>query len=107
MYVGRMGRIFIDKKIFHYQGSKWQNPYTVAKYGLDESLKKYKEHLEKPGWRQRILRDKTYYEGSDILMDDLHELYEYKELGCYCEECNKNSCLTEKCHAQVLVNLLK
>ena len=44
VYIGRHGRIFIgsiksnERRIYHYKGSIWQNPYSVKKYGLNESI---------------------------------------------------------------------
>lgn len=89
-YVGRNGRIWItdletkDKKIFHYKGSKWLNPYKVSKkdYTLEESLKLYRKHII-----------------DNNLIKDLHELTG-KNLGCFCDQKND-------CHAKVLVELYK
>ena len=89
LYVGRHGRIFIDGEIFHYNGSKWCNPYKVnkgkniekRKYTLDESLKLYREHVMKN------------------LYNDLGEL-SGKVLGCFCSE-------KDPCHAKVLIELFK
>ncbi len=96
LYVGRPGRIFITypdidpatgkkrKEIFHYKGSKWQNPYKVGKkkgeYTLDQSLKLYREHVIKKG-----------------LVDQLREL-EGKTLGCFCDQ-------SGDCHAKTLVSM--
>lgn len=92
LYVGRSGRIFIthpdkSKEIFHYSGSKWQNPYKVGegegKYTIIESLRLYEKYIR---------------EGE--LYNQLNELLEYKELGCFCDEKNP-------CHAKVLIKLLE
>ena len=49
LYVGRRGRIFIytgtEKRIFHYPGNKWQNPYNLKDYSVKESLTLYVNHL--------------------------------------------------------------
>lgn len=90
LYTGRAGRIFItdpatkEKRIFHYKGSKWKNPYTLKEYTLKESLRKYLSHLFTTG---------LIYE-----IDELRG----KNLGCFCTGG------TEKisCHAQLLENLL-
>ena len=85
LYTGRQGRIFINKEIFHYPGSKWANPYKVSEseYTLEDSLKLYEEHV-----RSRL-----------DLIESLKEL-EGKTLGCFCKQ-------TEPCHAKVLVKLFK
>ena len=96
LYVGRQGRIFITysdidpntgnkrREIFHYKGSKWQNPYKVGKktgeYTLDQSLKLYREHVIKTG-----------------LVNQLREL-EGKTLGCFCDQ-------SGDCHAKTLVSM--
>ena len=89
LYVGRYGRIFItdpttgEKRIFHYSGSKWQNPYKVGKvgkdhYSLDESLNLYREYLIQTN-----------------LVKDIGEL-SGKNLGCFCDQAGP-------CHAKILV----
>ncbi|CAE7365568.1 hypothetical protein AK812_SmicGene39128 [Symbiodinium microadriaticum] len=50
VYVGRRGRIFIHndggKRIFHYPGSKWQNPYAVgASFSRQDACSKYRSAL--------------------------------------------------------------
>ena len=96
LYVGRNGRIFITypdidpttnkkrKEVFHYKGSKWQNPYKVGEkhYSLRESLNLYKKHLVNTG-----------------LVKDLHEL-KGKILGCFCDQ-------KGECHAKLLVEMFK
>ena len=86
VYTGRRGRIFIDKVIFHYPGSKWQNPYKLDKYSIKESLAFYINHLFSSG-----------------LIYDIEEL-RGKNLGCFCsEQCSGGS---PTCHAQVLADIL-
>lgn len=88
VYVGRPGRIFIgtgdEKRIFHYKGSKFANPYKVGtkdgEYTLEESLKLY----------QTYLKDKK-------LLKDIGEL-KGKNLGCFCDQ-------KGKCHAKILAEL--
>jgi exodeoxyribonuclease-3 len=84
VYVGRTGRIFINKEIFHFTGSKWCNPYKVSEnhYSLDESIGLYKQHLITSG-----------------LIDNVEEL-RGKKLGCFCDQ-------KQICHAQVLVDILE
>lgn len=60
--------------------SKWANPYSVKKYGLDECLRLYEQHVR------------------DNLYDELDEL-NHKTLGCWCKP--------NKCHGDVLKKLLK
>lgn len=91
VYTGRRGRIFITKngqrEIFHYTHSKWQNPFKLKDYNVNESLKLYVLHLFKSG-----------------LIYDIEEL-RGKNLGCYCEKHYDNDG-TPVCHAQVLADLL-
>lgn len=82
LYIGRSGRIFINKKIFHYKGSKWANPFSVKKYGRGVSLEKYKEYIK----------------NNKELLDSLHELAG-KNIGCWCHP--------KPCHGAVLVELFK
>lgn len=86
IHVGRRGRVFIhrdgQKKVYHYQESKWRNPFNVSVYRtLDESLTLYVDHL---------------YD-TDLICD-IYEL-EDKVLGCYCDP-------FKPCHAKVLCHLL-
>ncbi len=79
-YVGRHGRIFIDKEIFHYPDSKWGNPYKLKDYDIETSLRLYEEHVR------------------NNLMSSLCEL-KGKILGCFCEN-------DSPCHAKILVKLI-
>tara|TARA_B100000902_G_scaffold397342_1_gene460807 strand:- start:1086 stop:1478 length:393 start_codon:yes stop_codon:yes gene_type:complete len=88
VYVGRHGRIFIDKIIFHYPASKWQNPYKLKEYTLKDSLSLYVLYLFDSG-----------------LIYQLKEL-KGKTLGCFCDhQKDKNGVPT--CHAQVLADLIE
>ena len=80
LYVGRRGRVFVDKVPFYYEGSIWGNPFK--KGDIKDILQKYKDHVI----------------GSE-LKDKLREL-EGKALGCFC---NENS----ECHAKILAELYK
>ncbi len=75
--------VYIGRNMeFYVQGtskSKWHNPYTVKKYGLEECLKLYEEHVRAN------------------MMDKLHEL-QGKELGCWCHP--------DRCHGDVLIKLM-
>jgi len=87
VYVGRKGRIFIgsgaNKRIFHFKGSKFGNPYAVKKeqFSLEESLNLYDRHLRESG-----------------LFDEIEEL-RGKNLGCFCEQ-------KGPCHAKILASYL-
>ena len=63
-------------------GSKWRNPYSLKKYGLQESLKLYEEHIR----------------GDPTLWDALDELANLTELGCWCKP--------NMCHGDVLLRLM-
>lgn len=92
VYVGRSGRIWITesindqkvKRIFHYAGSKYGNPFKISDSETSEIVcQKYKEY---------ILNNKE-------LMDGLKEL-KGKTLGCFCDQ-------NEHCHAKILVELIE
>lgn len=88
VYVGRAGRIFIgkneDKKIFHYPGSRFKNPFVVGtkegQYSLEESLELYESYFYK------------------CLVKHVEEL-RGKNLGCFCDQ-------KYDCHAKILANYL-
>lgn len=61
-------------------GSKWANPFSVNKYGREECLKLYEQHI-----RNR-----------PDLWNNLYEL-EGKTLGCFCKP--------DPCHGDVLIKL--
>ncbi|KAJ3271477.1 hypothetical protein HDV01_006607 [Terramyces sp. JEL0728] len=75
-YIGRR-QVYV-KGTFN---SKWKNPFSVKKYGREGCIKMYREMLLKDG----------------KLMSELEEL-RGKELGCWCTP--------EKCHGDVLLELL-
>lgn len=77
VYIGRNMTFYVKGA----EASKWKNPFPVKKYGLDQCLQLYREHLEKSGLIKHIeeLRGKT--------------------LGCWCQS-------GEKCHADVLITFL-
>ena len=80
IYVGRTGRIWIhgeNKRIFHYKGSKWENPFKVDQNcSLEKSLTQYADYIIESG-----------------LIYDIDEL-KGKTLGCWCT--------TADCHANIL-----
>lgn len=84
VYVGRRGRIFIDKVIFHYPGSAYANPFPLSNHTLEESLELYKTHLEESGLDPSKLRGKV--------------------LGCFCAQ-ERFPDGSPKCHAQILADL--
>ena len=91
LYVGRGERVTIKtskgkKKVVGIKASKWHNPFTVKKYGLDKALRLYRQHL--------------YADRGDgtRLIDEIDEL-RGKVLGCWCTP-------GEPCHAQILVDEL-
>lgn len=93
MYVGSAGRIFITdkktntKKIFHYEGSKWKNPFNLKKYTIKESLQRYSIHL----FTSKLIFD----------VDELRG----KNLGCYCHQ-DRTDNGVPMCHTQILEDLL-
>ena len=78
VYIGRNMSFYI-KGTF---ASKWQNPFSVKKYGRDACLEKFEEYIK----------------NNNELYDQLDEL-ENKELGCWCHP--------QKCHGDILIKLLK
>lgn len=75
----------ISREVHYVKGankSKWYNPYSVKKYGLDECL---------------ILYEK-YIRNTPELWNSLSELKELK-LGCWCNP--------KPCHGDILVKLVK
>ncbi len=63
------------------KASKWCNPFSVKKYGLEECLRLYKEHLI-----NNLTTNKLNL--AEICDDDV-------ELGCWCED-------LDKCHLTIL-----
>ncbi len=77
LYIGRHN-VYVKGAI----ASKWQNPFSVKKYGRDKCLEMYEEYIKsKP----------EFY-------NSLEEL-EGKELGCWCKP--------ESCHGDILIRLLE
>lgn len=76
LYIGR-NNVYVKGA----NGSKWQNPYKVKKYGLDKSLELYENYIR-----------------TGELYSQLNELND-KILGCWCHP--------NKCHGDVLCYLLK
>lgn len=64
------------------KASKWKNPYSVKKYGREKCLELYKQYIQ----------------SNKELLDQLEDL-KGKELGCWC--------YPDKCHGDILIELLK
>ena len=88
IYVGRAGRVYINKEIYPYRQSKWANPF-INKPGKtltrEENLARYEAYV-------RNMVDKDPEAKKELL--NLHG----KNLGCWCKP--------ESCHADVLVKLI-
>ena len=74
IYIGRNMNFYVEGA----NASKWQNPFTVKKYGLDDCLKLYEEYVR------------------TNLYNDLDEL-KGKIMGCWC--------IPNKCHGDILIKL--
>lgn len=75
LYIGRNMNFYV-KGTFE---SKWKNPFTVKKHGIDKCLILY----------EQLIRETLY--------DDLEEL-DGKVLGCWCKP--------NRCHGDILIRLL-
>lgn len=78
VYIGRNMSFYVPFAV----ESKWKNPFSAKKYGLDKCIEMYKNYLM----------------SNKKLLDDLDEL-DGKVLGCWCKP--------NKCHGDVLVELLR
>lgn len=76
VYIGRKNR-FVEGTY----NSKWANPFSVKRFGREKCIELYKKYLLE----------------NISLLADLPEL-EGKTLGCWCHP--------EKCHGDVLIDLL-
>jgi hypothetical protein len=80
------GHVYIGRNMAFYvrgaDASKWRNPYTLKKYTLEDSLARYEELIR-----------------GGPLWDQLGELREVAELGCWCAP--------GPCHGNVLQKLLR
>ena len=78
--------IYIGRCMEHYvkgaRGSKWQNPFTVKRYGLEKCLQLYEEKIRR----------------TPELMNAIPEL-EGMQLGCWCNP--------SPCHGDILIKLFK
>lgn len=86
VYIGRGGVVFINKQRYPTYSSKFANPYKIGKDRTrKEVISKYKDYIN-----QKILNDKIY-------KNELLSL-KGKNLGCWC--------YPEKCHGDVLLELI-
>lgn len=85
VYIGRKGIVFIDNQRFPKEDSIWANPFKIDKNNTREQvIDKYRNYIT----------DKIKNEN---LTDELLKL-KNKNLGCWCHP--------QKCHGDVLVDLL-
>jgi hypothetical protein len=78
LYIGRNMSFYVAGT----DASKWQNPFSLKKYTLTESLALYKKHVL----------------NTPMLYNSLEEL-RGKELGCWCKP--------SKCHGDILLKMLE
>ena len=82
VYIGRKGIVFVGAQRFPKDNSPWANPFKVGRHGTREDvLEKYKKYIT----------------SNPELMARLPEL-RGKTLGCWCKP--------EKCHGDILLELL-
>lgn len=87
VYIGRGGVVFIEKERFPKRGSKFLNPFKIGRDGnRDEVLQKYKIYI-----CDKLKEDKK-------LMDELNKM-KGKKIGCWC--------CPEKCHGDILVEIIE
>ena len=85
-WLANPNHVYIGRKVHYVKGtfeSIWANPFTVSKYGRENSIAAYENYM-------RVQRHD--------LMGRLEEL-EGKVLGCWCRP--------QVCHGDVLVKLIK
>ncbi len=86
VYIGRAGIVFVDKKRYPTQSSKFANPYKIGKDGTrEEVIAKYKEYITKK------------LDNDESLVNELISFKE-KKLGCWC--------YPEMCHGNILLELI-
>lgn len=85
IYVGRAGRVYINKEVYPYQQSKWANPYNLKTLTREESLSRYEAHI------RQMLAKNPNAKGELLGLAG-------KNLGCWCKP--------ESCHADVLVKII-
>jgi hypothetical protein len=96
-WVSRKNHIYIGRDMSFYVpgtiGSKWQNPFPVAKPG-----KQYKNNRKSYTLDESLYNFRNYIENNRELVNQLHELSN-KVLGCWC--------YPSKCHGDVLAELVE
>ena len=88
IYIGRNMTVYVPGAL----QSKWNNPFTVKKYGIEKSLQLYRE------WVMtgiHPINGKKRKEGP--LLNEIEEL-RGKILGCWCKP--------NKCHGDVLIDII-
>ena len=78
LYIGRDMSFYVPGTT----KSKWCNPFSIKKYGLQECLIRYEQHVR----------------NTPTLMNCLVEELDGKVLGCWCHP--------NKCHGDILIKLL-
>jgi hypothetical protein len=78
LYIGRNMNFYVKGTT----ASIYCNPYKLSEYSLEEALSLYKIHIE----------------SSEALMDNIHTVLEYEEIGCWCLP-------GERCHGDVLIDI--
>lgn len=81
LYIGRNMAFYVPGAT----ASEWANPFVLKKYTREDSLALYRTWLG-----QELNSD---------LVNRLHVLRNYKEIGCWCLP-------NEKCHGDVLIEML-
>ena len=86
IYIGRSGVVFVNKERFPKKSSIFCNPFKIGKDGSrDEVLEKYRNYIIK-----KIEEDENF-------KSELIKL-KGKNLGCWCKP--------EKCHGDILIELI-
>lgn len=87
IYIGRAGVVFINNKRFPPVGSLFANPFKINKeQEREEVIRKYKKYIT-----EKLETDGKFQEEFLLLKN--------KNLGCWCHP--------EKCHGDVLLELLE
>jgi len=87
IYIGRAGVVFIDKERFPKKSSLFYNPYKIGRDGnRDEVINKFKNYI-----LARLEKEPN-------LKIELEKIKD-KNLGCWC--------YPEKCHGDVLLEIIK
>ena len=87
IYIGRSRVVFIDGIRYPFENSIWSNPYKITDtQSREQVLELYYEYIKKK------------IEKEPMLVDELIKL-KGKKLGCWCKP--------EKCHGDILLDLIK